>query len=191
MKYAYIRVSTQTQNEERQRVCLEKYDIDRWFCDKASGANMDRPELRKLLDLAVMGDEIYICDFSRLARNTYDLLLMTDEFTRRGIRLVSDKENVDIVSPIGKFMMTVMGAVYEFERELMKENQAEGIQVAKEKGVFKGGRNKKRIDRDVYNENMKRYKNNEITKSQFAVNVGVSRPTLDKIIKEREKKRND
>ena len=92
MKYAYIRVSTQTQNEERQRVCLEKYDIDRWFCDKASGANMDRPELRKLLDLAVTGDEIYICDFSRLARNTYDLLLMTDEFTRRGIRLVSDKK---------------------------------------------------------------------------------------------------
>lgn len=181
MKYAYIRVSTQTQNEERQRKCLEKYGIERWFCDKASGVNMDRPELKKLLNLVVTGDEVYICDFSRLARNTYDLLLMTDEFTRRGIRLVSDKENVDIASHIGKFMMTVIGAVHEFEREIIKENQAEGIQIAKEKGKYKG-RKTKQVDTNLFNTNKALWEDGKITKSQFAKNMGVSRPTLDKLI---------
>lgn len=181
MNYAYVRVSTQDQNEARQVKCLEKYEIDQWFSEKISGANMDRPELQKLLKTAKRGDTIYVSEFSRLARSTYDLLCMIDAFQHNGINLVSDKERLDISTVSGKFIITVLAAVNEFEREISKERQAEGIAIAKQEGKYRG-RVEKKIDDAFFCKNLELFQAGTINKGQFASNIGVSRPTLEKLL---------
>ena len=74
MKVAYVRVSTVEQNEARQIESLNKHNIDKWYTEKVSGKDTNRPKLIEMLDFVREGDTIYIHDFSRLARNTKDLL---------------------------------------------------------------------------------------------------------------------
>ena len=77
-RVAYVRVSTAEQNEARQREALAVRGIDKWFIEKASGKNTDRPEFQKMLDWVREGDTIYIHDLSRIARSTKDLLDLLD-----------------------------------------------------------------------------------------------------------------
>ena len=79
MKIAYVRVSTVEQNEARQIEALKKYDIDKWFTEKVSAKDTNRPQLQAMIDFAREGDTIYIHDFSRLARSTADLLKLVEE----------------------------------------------------------------------------------------------------------------
>ena len=74
MNIAYVRVSTVEQNEDRQIEALQKHNIEKWFTEKVSGKNTNRPQLKAMLDFAREGDIIFIHDFSRLARSTKDLL---------------------------------------------------------------------------------------------------------------------
>lgn len=74
MRIAYIRVSTAEQNEQRQVEAMQKYDIEKWFIEKVSAKDTNRPKLQEMLDFARIGDTIHIHDFSRLARSTKDLL---------------------------------------------------------------------------------------------------------------------
>ena len=78
MKIAYVRVSSADQNEARQVEALKKYDIEKWFVEKVSGKDMNRPELQRLLEFAREGDTVYVKDFSRLARSTKDLLELVE-----------------------------------------------------------------------------------------------------------------
>ena len=183
MKVAYVRVSTIEQNEERQVSALEKHGIEQWFCEKVSGKDTNRPELKRMLEFVREGDTVYIHDFSRLARSTKDLLDIVETLTSKGVHLVSNKENIDSSTPTGKLMLTMIGAIAEFERENLLERQREGIAIAKEKGKFKGGQVKK-IDNDRFEKLLEKYNNREITKSKMAEELGISRPTLDKLIKE-------
>ena len=121
MQLAYIRVSTAEQNEQRQLEAMERYHIERYFTEKVSGKNMDRPKLRELLDFAREGDTVHIHDFSRLARSTKDLLDIVELLTRKGVTLVSNKENIDTSTPTGKLMLTMIGAINEFERTNLLE----------------------------------------------------------------------
>ena len=95
MKIAYVRVSSADQNEARQVEALKKYDIEKWFVEKVSGKDMNRPELQRLLEFAREGDTVYVKDFSRLARSTKDLLELVERFKEKNILLVSFKENLD------------------------------------------------------------------------------------------------
>lgn len=186
MNYAYVRVSTKEQSEARQIECLKKYDIDKWYSEKISGATMDRPKLQEMLRELKSGDTVYITDFSRLARNTYDLLMMIDNFEHYGINLVSDKEKLDMSTASGKLLVTVIAAVNEFERDMMLERQAEGIEMAKSRGSYKNcGRKKTEIDEEEFSKDLKLLQTGEITKVELAKKINVSRPTLDKMIKER------
>ena len=76
MKIAYVRVSTEEQNEARQIEALEKYGVEKWFTEKVSAKDTNRPKLKEMLDFAREGDTIYIHDFSRLARSTKDCWLL-------------------------------------------------------------------------------------------------------------------
>ena len=69
MRIAYVRVSTVEQNEARQVEALEKYGIEKWYTEKLSAKDTNRPQLKQMLEFAREGDTIYIHDFSRLARN--------------------------------------------------------------------------------------------------------------------------
>lgn len=181
MKIAYVRVSTIEQNESRQIEALEKFGIDKWFTEKVSAKDANRPILKELLNFAREGDIVYVHDFSRLARSTKDLLDIAEQLTNRGIFLVSNKENIDTKTPTGKLMLTMIGAIAEFERQNLLEHQREGIAIAKREGRYKG-RKEIKIDKAVFDELLADYQSRKINKVQFAKRLNISRPTLDKLL---------
>lgn len=168
----------------RQVKALESKGIDKWFIEKVSGKDTNRPKLQEMIEFVREGDTVYIHDFSRLARSTKDLLELIELLSKKGVHLVSNKENLDTSTPTGKLLVTMIGAINEFERQNLLERQREGIAIAKEQGKFKGGQVKK-IDDNKFNELYNQYKQRELTKVQFAEQLEVSRPTLDRLIKER------
>lgn len=184
MKIGYVRVSTVDQNEERQIEGLQKHGIDKWYMEKISGKNTDRPELQKMLAEAKEGDVIYVHDFSRLARSTKDLLEIVENLNGRGIHVVSNKENIDTNTNSGKLMLTMFAAIYEFERTNMLERQAEGIEIALREGKYKNCGRKKKELADGYEDLIQQYVDGRITKVQLAVMLNVSRPTLNRILRE-------
>lgn len=181
MKIAYVRVSTVEQNEARQIEALKKYGIDKWFTEKVSAKDTNRPQLQAMLEFAREGDTVYIHDFSRLARSTSDLLKMVELLQAKGVHLVSNKESIDTSTPTGKLMLTMLGAIYEFERTNLLERQREGVAIAKSQGKYKG---RKEIKIDDFGTQYQRYLNRELSKVQLAKELNISRPTLDKLIRE-------
>ena len=131
---AYVRVSTIDQNEGRQRAALLPYSIDRWFVEKISGKNVDRPVLQEMLKYIREEDTVYVEEFSRLGRSTADLLSIVQQIEDAGAKFVSLKEQFDTKTPAGKLQMTMMAAIAEFERDMILERQREGIAIAKQKG---------------------------------------------------------
>lgn len=185
MKIGYVRVSTVEQNEARQIEGLRKYGIEKYFTEKLSAKDTNRPQLQQMLEFAREGDTIYIHDFSRLARNVRDLLELVEIFNKKGIVLISDKENIDTSTPTGKLLLSVIAAIGEFERTNLLERQREGIAIAKRNGVYSG---RKPFKSDKFEDLYSHYISREINKTEFARLLGTSRPTLDKLIREHENK---
>ncbi len=181
MKIAYVRVSSIEQNEARQIEALEKYDIDKWFIEKASAKDTQRPKLKEMLEFIREEDIVYIHDFSRLARSPSDLLDLVELFKTKKVILVSNKENIDTSTPSGKLMLTMIGAINEFERANLLERQREGIVIAKREGKFKGGKKKQVKNFEVY---YHQYQKRELNKTELAKKLKISRPTLDRMIKD-------
>ena len=175
MKLGYVRVSTVEQNESRQLETMKKYDVEKIFSEKVSAKDANRPRLQELLEFAREGDTIYIHDFSRLARSTQDLLCIVDDLNNRGIHLVSSKEQIDTNTPTGKLLLTVIAAIAQFERENLKERQREGIAIAKKNGVYKG---RKPIQIEDFDTHYNRWLTRQVTKTQLAKELGISRQTL-------------
>ena len=182
-KIGYVRVSSIDQNEQRQVEALEKLGMDRVFAEKVSGKNMNgRPQLKALLDYVREGDVIYVADLSRLARNTRDLLQLIEDLTEKGIGLVSLKENIDTSTATGKLMITMLGAIAEFERANLLERQREGIELAKRKGVYKG---RKSIEKpDNWTEVYQQYLTRKISGAQAMDILKLKRNTFYKFAAE-------
>lgn len=186
MLIGYARVSSQGQNLARQIEALENAGCEKIYQEKMSGKSMNnREELKDLLAFIRQDDVVIISDFSRLARNLKDLLELVDVISEKGASLRSLKESVDTNTDMGKLILGILGSVYAFEREAINTRQAEGIRLAKERGVYQGGQRKK-IDETVFTALYAKYQGREINKKQFAESLRVSRPTLDKLLKERE-----
>ena len=177
-KAAYVRVSTAEQNEARQREALAVRGIDKWFIEKASGKNTDRPEFLKMLDWVREGDTIYIHDLSRIARSTKDLLDLLDVLREKGVALVSDKESIDTSTATGKLLVTMVAAINEFERTNLLERQREGIAIAKRDGKYKG---RKAVTVPDLPRHYDRWQRREVSKAALARELGISRPTLDRL----------
>lgn len=184
MRVAYVRVSSLDQNEARQVEALEKHQIEKWYIEKVSGKDTNRPKLKEMLDYVREGDIVYIHDFSRLARSTKDLLDIVETLKDKGVDLFSNKENIDTSTPTGKLMLTLIGAIAEFERQNLLERQREGIAIAQREGKFKG-RQVKAIDDETFEKAYQKYKDREITKGKLAEMLDISRPTLDKLLKDK------
>ena len=178
-------VSTVEQNEARQLEGLQKHNIDKWFTEKVSAKDANRPKLQELLEFARQGDTVFIHDFSRMARSTKDLLAIVEQLTAKGVHLVSNKENIDTSTATGKLMLTMIGAINEFERTNLLERQREGIAIAVREGKYKG---RKEVQIDNFPTAYERYLRREVNKAQLAKELNVSRPTLDKLIKEHKEK---
>ena len=137
-RVGYVRVSSVDQNTGRQ---LEGIELDKTFTDKASGKDVNRPQLQAALEYLRDGDVLVIHSMDRLARNLDDLRRIVTELTARGIQIQFMKEGMLFTgedTAMSKLMLSVMGAFAEFERSLLKERQREGIAIAKKAGVYKG-----------------------------------------------------
>ena len=160
MKIGYIRISCADQNIARQEVIMRELGVEQIFIDRMSGKNMNRPELKRMMEFVREGDVVIVESISRFARNTKDLLELVEQLTNKHVEFVSKKEAIDTSTPTGKFMLTVFGAVAELEREYILQRQREGIEIAKEKGVYKG---RKPIERPNFNEVVSFWKSGNIT----------------------------
>jgi len=138
MKIGYIRVSTTEQNVDRQVAIMKELEVDHIFPDKMSGKNTDRPELKRMMAFVRDGDTVIVESISRFARCTKDLLNLVDQLNEKKVAFVSMKESIDTATASGKFILTVFAALSQLERENILQRQAEGIGIAKEKGIYKG-----------------------------------------------------
>ena len=181
---AYVRVSTAEQNETRQKEALKKYDIDKWFIEKASGKDTNRPRLQEMLEYIREDDTVYVEEFSRLGRSTADLLNTVQQIEDGGAKFVSLKENFDTKTPTGKLQMTMMAAIAEFERSMILERQREGIAIAKREGKYKG---RKAVSVPNIGTYYDKYMRRKGTKVSIAHELGISRTTLDKLFREYER----
>lgn len=175
---AYIRVSTIEQNEARQRAALEKYNIDQWFTEKASGKDTNRPKLQAMLEYIRDDDTVYVEEFSRLGRSTADLLAIVRQIEEKNAKFISLKEQFDTTTPAGRLQMTMMAAIAEFERDMILERQREGIAIAKAAGKYKG---RKAIIIPNIGEYYEKYMTRQGTKVSIATELGISRTTLDRL----------
>src|SRR6476620_11170378 len=174
-RIGYVRVSTLDQNTERQ---LDGIELDRTFTDKASGKDTQRPQLTTALDYARDGDTFVVHSMDRLARNAEDLLRTVRELTGRGVTVEFVKNHLTFsgkADPMAKLMMTMLAAFGEFERDLIRERQREGIAIAKTKGVYKG--RKKALTPEQAAE-LLQCAWSGMPKAELARSYGISRETL-------------
>lgn len=139
----YIRVSYLTQNTGRQEELIKVINPDKVFTDRASGKDTNRPQLQALLEWVREGDCIHVHSIDRMARSIKDLRTIVDDLQARKISVRFHKEGLifnGTPSPTDTLMLNLLGAIGEFERELIKERQREGIELAKREGKYKGRR---------------------------------------------------
>ena len=185
-KIGYVRVSTEEQETARQLEIMKTYGVEKIFEEKISGKNMDRPEFKKMMDYLREGDILYIESISRLSRSVKDLLKIVDDLNEKGVKFVSNKEAIDTNTPQGRFMITVFGALSELEREQTLQRQKEGIAIAKAQGKYKG-RQRIKVDEDLFKKCYKRWKAGEITAVQFQKKIGLIPNTFYRRIRRYEK----
>lgn len=132
----YARVSTTGQSLDAQLAALS--GCEKIFREKVCGAKDDRPELLAMLEFVREGDMVQVTKLDRLARNTRHLLEISEYLQGKGVALNILNIGINTATPTGKLMLTMIGAIATFEREMMLERQAEGIALAKLKGKYKG-----------------------------------------------------
>ena len=172
----YLRVSSLDQKELRQ---LEGVALDKRFVDKASGKDLHRPELEQLTAYVRDGDTVICHSMDRLARNLDDLRKIVLGFTDRGIHVRFEKENLTFTgedSPMSHLLLSVMGAFAQFERDLIRERQREGIALAKLRAGAYVGR-KPCLTAAEAKELRRRVAAGE-QKTALAAEMGISRQTL-------------
>jgi len=139
-RIGYKRVSTIDQNTARQ---LFEIHIDKSFEDKASGKDTQRPQLQCALEYCREGDTLVVHSMDRLARSLVDMRKLVKDLTTRGVTVEFVKEGLRFTgddSPMAILLLSLLGAVAEFERALILERQREGIAIAKTAGKYKGRR---------------------------------------------------
>jgi DNA invertase Pin-like site-specific DNA recombinase len=141
-KIGYARVSTRSQNDDSQVDDLTAYGCDKIFTDRASAKHAARPELDRALAYLREGDVFVITRLSRAMRSLKHLLALADELRGRGVGLVVLKQDIDTTTPTGRLVFHILGAIDEFQRELIVEGTREGLDAARARGRT-GGRKPK------------------------------------------------
>lgn len=180
-RVGYIRVSTEDQNIDRQ---LTGVELDKRYIEYASARDIERPQLKALLDFIREDDELFVHSTDRLARSIKDLVHLVDILNNKKVTVHFVKDALTFSgddSPMSKFQLHILGAVGELERSILLERQREGIAQAKRMGKYKGRRTK-------FNDNMAKYIEIELTttrkpKTEIARDLKISLPSLYNYIK--------
>ena len=137
--YGYARVSTTDQDLTIQQEALEKAGCEIIRAEKVSGTSIQgRDELNTLLEFLRDGDELVVTRVDRLARSVLDLQTIVRDIKLKGVHLRATEQPIDTSTPAGKCFLDMLGVFAEFETNLRRERQMEGIAKAKERGVYKG-----------------------------------------------------
>ena len=194
-EYAYIRVSSRDQNEDRQKNAMVEYGIapGNIYMDKQSGKDFERPGYQRLLRKLKTGDTLVVKSIDRLGRNYDEILEQWRLLTKQkqvdiivlDMPLLNTKQGKDLTGVvIADIVMQLLSYVAQTEREFNRQRQAEGIAAAKARGVQFGRR---RIDRpEMYPEIKKAWEAGELTAGQAADALGVSRTTFFKWVRSEE-----
>jgi len=185
MIIGYARVSTQEQTLDRQIDALTKYGAEKILEEKTTGTIKNRPELDKLKLIIREGDIVVIESLSRLGRSSKDLLALIEEFRERKVTLVSLKENIDIGTPTGQLMFTVLAALCQFERDLTVQRTKDGLMAARARGR-KGGRPE--VDPKKVEKALRLYEAHTHSINEIIQITGVSKGTLYKAINAKKEK---
>lgn len=185
MLIGYIRVSTNDQNTDLQRIALQSADCELIYEDRISGKTSDRPGLKKALRCLQSGDTLVVWKLDRLGRSMRHLVMLTEELRERGVNFRSLTDSIDTSTPMGRFFFHVMGALAEMERELIVERTRAGLAAARDKGRI-GGRRRKMTPETV--ERARRMLAQGATLLQVSLVLDVSVKTLYRYIPAPEQK---
>lgn len=176
MIVGYARVSTSDQNLDVQLAELEAHGCERIFTDKATGANTARAGLADLMEFVREGDTLVVVRLDRFARSLLDLYAMLERLTEQGVAFHCLRQSIDTSTSAGKLTLAILGAVAEFENDLRRERQREGIVRAKERGVYKGRK------RTVDAAEVLRLRGEGMTPTSIADALGISRTSVYRAI---------
>lgn len=184
--FGYARVSTVEQNLERQLDILKEFGVQEAdiYTDKISGTKFSRPALDELQKILRTEDTVITESLSRLSRSTQDLLAILNDWQQRGIVYVSIKEQIDFSTSTGKLMLTVLAALSQFERDVIKDRVCEGLASARARGRV-GGRPKS--DKKTLDKALKLYESKTHSIKEIKEITGVSESVLYRALKEQRK----
>jgi len=160
--------------------------VEKLFIEKISGKDINRPELKAMIDYVRDGDIIVVESYSRLARSTKDLLNILDQLKEKNVGFISQKENFDTSTANGKFMLTVFAGLAELERETTLERQREGIAEAKKAGKYKG-RKPLEMDRNKFYAVYTEWRAGNITAVEAQKRLELTASTFYRRVREHEK----
>ena len=173
MKIGYRRVSSENQNLVRQDL-----DCDKIFEEKVSGAKRDRAALAEMIEFALEGDEVIVWSIDRLARDLRDLQDIISTLNDKGVSVSFLKERLkfsgDADDAIARLQLQMMGAFAEFERAIIRKRQAEGIEKAKQRGIYENRKRKSTINV----KRVKGLKDEGLNNSEIAAHMGISRMSV-------------
>ena len=145
--YIYARTSIRDQNVQQQaEVLSQKYSHDFIITEKFTGTTIDRPKFQKLRKKCKNGDQLIVREVSRIGRNAADVLAVSEDLKTRGVSLVIENLGIDVTTPAGNMVLTVLAGAAQMEKELLLERQAIGIARAKKEGRYAG---RKPLDKEL------------------------------------------
>jgi DNA invertase Pin-like site-specific DNA recombinase len=176
--FGYARISSLDQNLSLQRAALKAAGCDIIRAEKASGTRRDgRTELQVLLDFLRPGDTLVVTRIDRLARSWRDLQNIVHELQEKGVALRATEQPINTGTAAAKAFLNMLGVFAEFETNLRKERQAEGIAAAKARGAYKGRRPK--IDAAVVRKLRHREK---LAPAEIARRLGIGRASVYRVL---------
>ena len=185
MKIGYVRVSKQEQHEALQIDALKEAGCEKWFLDKITGSKAERKGLDEALAYVRPGDTFVVWKLDRAGRSLTHLIELLENLKERGIEFVSLTEQIDTTTPGGKLIFHMMGALAEFERDLIRERTNAGLAAARARGR-RGGRPRKLKTNGKVALARQMFANKSHSIPDMCATLGISRATFYRYVKETE-----
>lgn len=183
MKVGYIRVSKQEQNEALQRDALKEAGCEKYFSDKITGSKFERKGLEDLLEFVRPDDTVIVWKLDRLGRSLKDLIETLNILKDRSVDFISLTEKIDTTTPGGKLIFHLMGALAEFERDLIRERTNAGLAAARARGRI-GGRPKRLATNGKVALARRLFADPNHSLPEICSTLGISRSTLYRYVRE-------